>query len=406
MDRIGSVESRASSYATTLRCWTCQRVYEPEKTRLLCDCGNPLEQQYDIERMVKDGHGGARFVAQGPGIWRYARLLPAQGAPVTLQEGLTPVIPLAETGRRLGIRLYVKDEGRNPTGTFKARGASVGVTRLRELGWKSLAMPTVGSGGSAWAAYAARAGLRMRVGLPVTPAPPRIGLVEPAIYGAETTQHSGRTEDAFAGFRASLSEEDAFLGGLREPYRVEGEKTIMFEIAEQFDWQLPDYVVWPTGGAPGLIGLAKAYEELSRCGAVSAAAPPTIVSAQHASAAPIAMALHLGTPGVVPGTVEGIAPGVWVGNPFAAPYILARMRATLRVDGGTGTDAEIASWLREVGRNEGLLLSPEGALTLAALHQLRQAGRIRDDATVVCVNTATGLRYPHLLEQGSPQPAD
>ncbi|HLJ19612.1 MAG TPA: threonine synthase [Stellaceae bacterium] len=404
MNRVKSGDLRTPSYATTLLCWTCRRAYEAEKTRLLCDCGAPLEQQYDIDRMVKDGHGGKDFVAEGPGIWRYARLLPAQGAPVTMQEGQTPVIPLAETGRRLGIRLYVKDEGRNPTGTFKARGASVGVTRLRELGWTSLAMPTVGSGGSAWAAYAARAGLRMRVGLPVTPAPPRIGLVEPPIYGARTTQHDGRTEDAFAAFRASLSEEDAFLGGLREPYRVEGEKTVMFEIAEQFDSRLPDFVIWPTGGAPGLIGLAKAYEELSRCGAVPADAPPTIVSAQHASAAPIAVALRDGASTVVPGKVEGIAPGVWVGNPFAAPYILERMRATVRVDGGTGTDAEIRSWLSDVGRHEGLLLSPEGALTLAALEQLRRGGRIPSGATVVCVNTATGLRYPHLLEQGPPPP--
>ncbi|MGH7126397.1 MAG: pyridoxal-phosphate dependent enzyme, partial [Stellaceae bacterium] len=222
------------------------------------------------------------------------------------------------------------------------------------------------------------------------------------IYGAETTQHGGRTEDAFAGFRASLSTDDAFLGGLREPYRVEGEKTIMFEIAEQFDWRLPDYIVWPTGGAPGLVGLAKAFEELARCGAVPADAPPTIVSAQHASAAPIAVALHQGAPSVVPGTVGGIAPGVWVGNPFAAPYILDRLRATVRVDGGTGTDTEIESWLREVARHEGLLLSPEGALTLAALQQLRQAGRIPAGATVVCVNTATGLRYPHLLEHRPP----
>ncbi len=405
MHPIGSTEGRPASYATTLLCWTCRRVYEPEKTRLLCDCGAPLEQQYDIERLVNDGHGGRDFVADGPGIWRYARLLPAKGAPVTLQEGLTPVIPLTNISRRLGIRAYIKDEGRNPTGTFKARGASVGVTRLRELGWKSLAMPTVGSGGSAWAAYTARAGLRMRVGLPVTPAPPRIGLIEPPIYGAETTQHDGRTEDAFAGFRASLSEDDAFLGGLREPYRVEGEKTIMFELAEQFDWRLPDYVVWPTGGAPGLIGLAKAYEELSRGGAVPADARPTIVSAQHASAAPIAMALQQGAPNVIPGTVEGIAPGVWVGNPFAASYILERMRATVHVDGGTGTDAEIESWLRQIARDEGLLLSPEGALTVAALHQLRQAGRIRDEASVVCVNTATGLRYPHLLGQGSHRPS-
>ena len=399
MDRVDKTEARTQSYAAGLSCWTCGRAYEPSKTRLMCDCGAPLEQQYDIEGMVRDGRGGKAFVTAGPGIWRYARLLPARGAPVTMHEGLTPLIPLAEASRRLGIHLSVKDEGRNPTGTFKARGASVGVTRLRELGWTSIAMPTVGSGGSAWAAYAARAGLRMRVGLPVTPTPPRIGLIEPPIYGALTTQHGGRTEDAFASFRASLTEDDAFVGGLREPYRLEGEKTVMLELAEQLNWRLPDYVVWPTGGAPGLLGLAKAYEELSRCGALPADAPPTIVSAQHASAAPIARALHEGAAGVVPGTVEGIAPGVWVGNPFAAPYILDRLRKTVRVDGATGTDAEIEWWLREVARHEGLLLSPEGALALAAAQQLRGAGHIPAGATVVCVNTATGLRYPHLLER-------
>ena len=180
----------------------CRRVYQAEKTRFLCDCGGPLEQQYDIERMVADGYGGERLVADAPGIWRYGRLLPAQGKPVTLNEGFTPLVPLGDTGRRLGIRLFVKDEGRNPTGSFKARGASVGVTRLSELGWKSLAMPTVGSGGSAWAAYAARAGLRMQVGLPLTPTAPRIGLIEPPIYGAEARRYDGVTEAAFVAFRA------------------------------------------------------------------------------------------------------------------------------------------------------------------------------------------------------------
>jgi threonine synthase len=389
-----------------LLCWTCGQLYEPEKTRLLCDCGGPLEQQYDIERMVNDGFAGRRFVGEGPGIWRYGRLLPGNGLPVTMQEGLTPLIPLTETSRRLGIRLYIKDEGRNPTGTFKARGASVGVTRLRELGWKSLAMPTVGSGGSAWAAYGARAGLRMRVGLPVTPMPPRIGFVEPPIYGAETTQHSGRTEDAFVAFRASLSEDDAYVGGLREPYRLEGEKTVLFEIAEQFDWHMPDYVVWPTGGAVGLVGLAKAYEELRLSRAVPADAPPTIVSAQHRSSAPIAAALHQGAPKPTPGTVEGIAPGVWVGNPFAGTYVLERMRKAVRVDGGTGTDSEIKFWLKKIARQEGLLLSPEGALTLAAMSQLLESGRITPGAVVVCVNTATRLRYPHLLEDEIPEARD
>jgi threonine synthase len=398
MYQVKMEESRVSSYATTLSCWMCRRVYQAEKTRFLCDCGGPLEQQYDVERMVADGYGGERLVADAPGIWRYGRLLPAQGKPVTLNEGLTPLVPLGDTGRRLGIRLFVKDEGRNPTGSFKARGASVGVTRLSELGWKSLAMPTVGSGGSAWAAYSARAGLRMQVGLPLTPTAPRIGLIEPPIYGAEARRYDGVTEAAFVAFRASLSAEDAYVGGLREPYRLEGEKTVLFELAEQFGWRLPDYIVWPTGGAVGLIGLAKAYEELVQSGTVPADAPPTIVSVQHASAAPIATALHDGSPEVTPGTARGIAPGVWVGNPFAAAYVLARMRATVPVDGGTATDSEIESWMGKIAREEGLLLSPEGSLALASLAQLLESGRIRAGATVVCVNTASGLRYPHLLE--------
>lgn len=401
MTALRSTTPDVRSYATDLLCLSCGVAYAPERTRLLCDCGSPLEQQYDTESLARERLGADRLNCGLPGIWRFAALLPVQDLNriVTLHEGGTPLVRLERIGPARDLRIFVKDEGRNPTGTFKARGAAAGVSRLRELGWTSLAMPTVGSGGSAWSAYGARACVRVEVGLPVLPGLPRIGIVEPPLYGAPATQFTGTTESAFSAFRDTLGPDTAYVGGLHEPYRLEGEKTILFEIVEQLGGELPDYVVWPTGGAVGLVGLAKAYDELVRIGVVSPGRPLTVVSAQHESSAPIALALRGGLPDPVTGTPGGVAPGVWVGKPFAGRYVLDRMRGTVCVDGGTAGDRQLLATMRETAREEGLLLSPEGALTVAVLANMRDAGRIRANATVVCVNTATALRYPDLLER-------
>lgn len=383
-----------TSFAGDLRCWTCKRTYTPTSTRMLCDCGGPLEQTYDVERLLAEGRGGAGFLGPLPGIWRYASLLPVQDAThiTTLSEGRTPLVPLVGINRRYGIDSYVKDEGRNPTGSFKARGASVAVSRLAELGCRGIGLTSVGSGASAWSAYAARAGLPIRIGMPADEGLPRIGVIEPPMYGAEVTR------GPYPDFRAGLTAEFVYGGALQEPYRVEGEKTVLMEIAESMSWRLPDYVVWPTGGAAGLVGLAKASEELSMIGLLRGADTMTIVSAQHSSAAPVATALRDGLAAPPPGHAGGIAPGVSGSEPFGGSYVVDRVRAAAAVDGDVVDDDDILAVMTAVSREEGLLLSPEGALTVAVMIKLREAGRIGDASRVVCVNTAAGLRYPHLLE--------
>jgi threonine synthase len=390
-----------NSYATTLHCWTCEADHVAERARLLCDCGMPLEQSYDIDALLADSASAfPEPLAAYGNIWRFHALLPVQDPAkvVSLGEGCTPLVPLPRFGADHDLRIIVKDESRNPTGTFKARGASVGVSRLRELGWTALAMPTVGSGGSAWSAYGARAGLEMAVALPTMDDIPRIGLIEPQAYGAQLAQYGGPTEHAFAAFRRDLPDRFAYVGGLQEPYRLEGEKTILFELVEQLGGSVPEYIVWPTGGAVGLVGLAKAYEELVRAKVVAADEQMTVISAQHEKSAPIAAALRDGLADPVVGSPAGIAPGVWVGDPFAGRYVIDRMRRTVRADGGVAGDDQIRQVMSEVARSDGLLLSPEGALAVCVALNSRAAGRITAGSTVICVNTASSLRYPHLLE--------
>jgi threonine synthase len=395
--RENAAAARPEPRGTHLACWTCGARYAPEPARLLCNCGAPLEQKYDLNGQVP--HGSAALAdGAGWGVWRYRQWLPVTDprSVITLGEGGTPLIPLVRATTQ-GLSVFVKDEGRNPTGSFKARGASVGVSRLRELGWQSLAMPTVGSGGSAWAAYAARAGVRLRVGLPQSEFLPQIGLVEPKVYGSRVDQFPGTVEEAFQRFREGLDEATAYVGAFEEPYRLEGEKTILYEIVEQLDGCLPDYVIWPTGGGVGLVGLAKAYDELVGIGAVSPDSIFTVIAAQHTSSGPIATALRDGLTAPRPGRPSGIAPGVCVGRPFAGEYVVQRVRASVRVDGETASDREIRGMMVRLARDEGIMLSPEGALAVAVVPKLRKADRIRS-GIVVCVNTATGLRYPKLLE--------
>lgn len=385
-----------------LQCRRCHDVFTDEDSRLLtCPCGGPLTQEYRIEPL---GPAERAELTDLPfGVWRYRRFLPVRDerSIVSLGEGGTPLVPMARLGSALGVPgLLVKDEGRNPTGSFKARGATVAVSRFAELGYRSLAMPSVGSGGSAWSAYAARAGLTMHVGLPDSPIP-AIGRSEPAAYGAEVTTWpaNGRTSDAFARFRAHADERRAaYAGAFHEPYRLEGEKTIGFELADQLGWRSPDWVVWPTGGGVGLAGLAKAYGEMVRAGLVDGPGP-TLVSVQHAGCAPIADALDQNTPVArhLPATT-GIAPGVWVEAPAFDDVVLELVRQLPAV-GVRVEDDEIRRAMGSAAGEEGVLLGPEGGAALAAVTRLREEHRIGDGDTVVVVNTATGLRYPPLVDE-------
>lgn len=397
MNAVALNDAASGSLADALRCVRCGTVVPAEQPRtLMCGCGGPLAQHYLAKPVDAD-----RLREQPLGVWRYAPWLPVRDPAevVTLGEGGTPLIEFGRTAAQLGLgALLVKDEGRNPTGTFKVRGASVAVSRLRELGYQALAMPTVGSGGSAWSAYAARAGMDIMVGFPSTPAVPAIGPLETAAYGATVSTHDGATGAAFVDFAArARAVGAAYVGAFREPYRLEGEKTVGFEIADQLGWEAPDWIAWPTGGAVGLVGLAKAYAELTASGLVSAGTRPGLLAVQHASANPIVEAIENARARCqLSGPAGGLAPGLWVDAPFADDFILASLEAHPRL-GETIHDDGILRWMRRSAREEGLLIGPEGAGALAAVETAVSGGRIAQGARVVVVNTSSGLRYPHLL---------
>jgi threonine synthase len=365
----------------------------------MCTCGGPLLQEYELTPMSaleRDQLAALPF-----NVWRYRRWLPVADDDriVTLGEGGTPLIPLRKLGPAIGLsNASIKDEGRNPTGTFKARGASVAVSRLGELGYRKLAMPTVGSGGSAWSAYASRAGIQILVGLPDQQDLPVLGALESAAYGAEVVHVEGRLAEAFPRFRREAEEQGATpVGAFQEPYRLEGEKTIGYEIADELGWSAPDWIVWPTGGAVGLVGLAKAFLELEAL-SLTKGKRPGLIAVQVEGCSPLVDALQSGKErcDYKASVLESIAPGITVSNQAFDDLILPMIRQ-FPVHGATADESAIRRFMREVARTEGLLISPEGAAAVAAAAQLREGGLISATDTVVIVNTATGLRYPHLL---------
>ena len=391
----------ATSMASGLRCFRCERFIAQKdvKTELLCECGGPLLQQYELSRLSRGDREALK--ARPWGLWRYRELLPVEDKAhiVSLCEGGTPLIELPAMGDALDVRqLAVKDEGRNPTGTFKARGASVGVSRLAELGVKLIAMPTVGSGGSAWSAYAAKARIDILVGLPQEGNLPAIAPVEAALYGAGVVKVPGYITDAFKTFRAQAAEKGATVAGaFLEPYRLEGEKTIGYEIAEQFAWSAPDWIVWPTGGGVGLVGLAKAFRELKELGWLEGPFPG-FVSVQVAGCSPVVDMIMGPSNNAAPRHLDTVAPGIAVPTqPFGD--LLRGMTEGFRMLGAAVSDREILADLTQVARQEGVLLSPEGAAGVAAVRTLRARKLMSPGSSVVVVNTATGLRYPEVLSR-------
>lgn len=394
--------SERKTSATGLRCHRCANTWStlPGVSRppLMCTCGGALLQEYDLSPISAEERDG---LASRPfNLWRYQRWLPVadEAHIVTLGEGGTPLVPLRKLGPAIGLSdVWIKDEGRNPTGTFKARGASVAVSRLVELGYRKLAMPTVGSGGSAWSAYASRAGIQILVGLPDQDLPV-LGSLESAAYGAQVRRVPGRLAEAFPRFKQESIDQGATpVGAFQEPYRLEGEKTIGYEIADQFGWSAPDWIIWPTGGAVGLVGLAKAFLELEALGLLKGKRPG-LVPVQVQGCSPLVDALQSGKErcDYQAAILESIAPGITVSNQAFDDLILPMIRQ-LPVQGATADESAIRHFMTEVARSEGLLISPEGAAAVAAAAQLREGGLISETDSVVIVNTATGLRYPHLL---------
>jgi threonine synthase len=327
-------------------------------------------------------------------MWRYRAFLPLVAAevPVTLGEGDTPLLPVPRTGARLGLsRLWIKDEGANPTGSFKARGLSAAVTRGGAAGATGFVIPTAGNAGVAAAAYGARAGLPVRVYAPATT--PGTILAQIRIYGADLQLLEGHIGDCGRAARTWAAESGAIdLSTLREPYRIEGKKTLGLELAMQLGWSLPTAIIYPTGGGTGLIGMWKAFAELRRAGWVTDA-PPRMFSVQSSGCAPIVRAFEAGadraTPWENPWT---IASGLRVPAPLGDRLILR----ALRESGGAAvavTDADLAAEAASVTRAEGVDLAPEGGAAVAAARLLRERGLLRADDEVVIFNTGGGWLY-------------
>jgi threonine synthase len=330
-------------------------------------------------------------------MWRYAEFLPVRDRRhvVTLGEGGTSMFAMPRLGDLVGLpNLYVKDEGLNPTGTFKARGASAGLSRARELGARAVAMPTAGNAGGAWAAYGAHAGIAVHIAMPRDA--PTVTQLECRLYGADLTLVDGLISDAGRVISIGIQKHGWFdVSTLREPYRVEGKKTMGLEIAEDLGWELPDVIVYPAGGGVGIIGIWKALQELAAIGWVQGSLPRMVI-VQAAGCAPLVRAFHTGREESE--FWEGahtVAAGLRVPKALGDFLVLR----ALRESGGTAVaveDEAILEATRLLARMEGLWACPEGAATLAGAMELRRQGWLRPRDRVVLINTGSGLKYPDL----------
>ncbi|MEU8044287.1 threonine synthase [Micromonospora echinofusca] len=392
-------------YLTHLECPRCGREHDAGKLANLCDCGSPLLARYDLAAVAKV-LTPERFPLRPADLWRYRELLPVADPrhETTLGEGWTPLLRTPNYGAEIGIAdLMVKDEGLTPTGSFKARGAAVGVSRARELGVRRIAMPTNGNAGAAWATYATRAGLGATIVMPLDA--PTICRRECVAAGADLRLVDGLISDAgrlVAGLVADSGGAIFDAGTLREPYRLEGKKTMGYEIVEQLGWQVPDVIIYPTGGGVGLIGIQKALHELRELGWIEDRLP-RLVAVQSTGCAPIVRAFAAGERRARPwADAHTVAFGITVPAPLGDELILDALRASagtaIAVD-----DAEILADLRDFAAREGLLLCPEGAACLTAARHLRAGGWIRAGERVVVLNTGAGVKYPETVDvSGAP----
>jgi len=378
------------SFLTGLECPRCGQTYDASVPQNRCTCGSPLLARYDLEAIGKAVAPQA-FAHREPTLWRYRELLPVEGEPVTLGEGWTPLLAAARYGGHIVLpNLLVKDEGLIPTGSFKARGAAVGVARARELGVTHIKMPTNGNAGAAWATYAARAGMKATIAMPL--AAPTITRQECLAAGAELRLVEGLIGDAA---KAIADIEGVFdASTLKEPYRIEGKKTMGLEIVEQLGWRVPDVILYPTGGGVGLIGIHKALEEMRQLGWIGGTRLPRLVAVQSTGCAPIVRAFQQGARRAEPWPdAKTVAFGITVPSPLGDELILDALYSS----GGTAVavdDEEILSDLREFGAREGLMLCPEGAACLSAARKLRATGWLSPHDEVVVLNTGSGLKYP------------
>jgi len=382
-----------SMNVTHLYCSSCSKRHEPGILHNLCQCGKPLMVAYDLETAGRTLTRES-LAPRPANLWRYREVLPVEREEhvVTLGEGFTPLVWAKRLGARLGLsKLYIKDESLNPTASFKARGMAVAVSMAKELGATKLAVPSAGNAASALAAYSAKAGLPAFIFMPKDT--PKANIVECQQMGAQVTLVDGLITDCGKIVAERKQAEGWFdVSTLKEPYRVEGKKTMGYEIAEQLDWQLPDVVIYPTGGGTGLIGMWKAFDEMERLGWIGAKRP-RMVSVQAEGCAPIVQAFAAGaSAGADISNAHTVASGLRV--PKAVGDFI--MLDILKASGGSAvsvTDEELISAVKEIGADEGIFAAPEGAACLPALKKLMQHDQVNSTDRVVLFNTGSGLKY-------------
>jgi threonine synthase len=388
-------------HVKNLECSACHREYDARRLHNVCtECGKPLLVRYDLKRISKFLARQTLFGRRAD-LWRYRELLPVRREDniVTLGEGWTPLLHAKSLGQSLGMsELRVKDESLNPTQSFKARGMSVAVSMATELGVKKLAAPSAGNAAGALAAYGAHAGIGVYLFMPRDT--PRANIVECEVAGAHVTLIDGLITDCGAEVARRKESEGWFdVSTLKEPYRVEGKKTLGYEIAEQSGWTLPDVIVYPTGGGTGLVGMWKAFDEMQQLGWIDEKRP-RMVTVQAAGCAPIVRAFEAGESFAEPiENATTIAAGLRVPKAIGDFLILDAIRES----GGTAiavTDEELIEGAKELARTEGIFAAPEGGACVPALRKLLERGDVKPDEKVVLFNTGSGIKYIDVFDQG------
>jgi threonine synthase len=383
------------SYLIELRCSHCKKAFAADRLQTYCaDCQAPLVAHYDLDA-ARGALDRDAFQSHPRGMWRWHDLLPIHHDEnrLDLGEGDTPLLPAPNLGSALGLsHLYIKDESFNPTGTFKARGMAAAISKAKELGVTKIAVPTAGNAGGAMAAYAARGGLEAHIFMPQDT--PKANIEECRMMGAEVICVAGLISDAAHAMQSKAAVEGWFdLSTFKEPYRPEGKKIMAYELAESFDWRLPDVIVYPTGGGTGLVAMWQAFTEMGALGWLESDHKPRMVVVQADGCAPVIKAFESGAdccefwPGA-----QTIASGLRVPISFASPMILD----TLRASQGTAvavSDEKILAAQKKLATEEGIFAAPEGAATLAGLQLLMDQRWINRDEKIVLFNTGTGLKY-------------
>ncbi len=384
---------------THLECGRCQKQYDATQVQALCDCGGPLLARYDLDAAARDMRPGHLELRERT-MWRYREVLPLNERHqdrLSLGEGFTPLLGAARLGAAVGLPgLLIKDEGGNPTGSFKARGMAMAVSMARALGATTVCAPSAGNAGSALAAYAARGGIAAKVFVPKDI--PSLFVMETTAYGAEVEKVDGLID---AAGRRCAEEARRFgwydCATLKEPYRIEGKKTMGYEIAEQMKWTLPDAILYPTGGGTGLIGMWKAFAELEAMGFIGASRP-RMYAVQAEGCAPMVKAFQEGKDSAEPWPdAQTLAHGLRVPRAIGDFLILRALRDS---KGGAVavSETEIIQGVKDAARSEGLFMCPEGGACVAAAMKLRAAGALAPEDTVVLFNTGTGYKYVENLQ--------